>query len=149
MYTPELFEMTWKANHAERVATSDRARVANAVTANQPVPSTIRAVWSLCRASLLAGHRRSRLQVHSVRDTAAMHLCQWFLPWLCVLFISTSFAYPINVILSAEASENSRGDYLTSAPDVYMGLGIEPEEGAQTPDELAAAQSVSSAAARR
>jgi hypothetical protein len=67
----------------------------------------------------------------------ALNVCLWFLPWLSILIISTSLAYPVNAILSTHANADSKT--LHAAPEIYMGLGIEQEQEAQTPTQLAAA----------
>jgi hypothetical protein len=69
-----------------------------------------------------------------------MRAVKWLLPYLCVLLVSTSLAYAVVVILTADASAASREAHPGSTPEIYMGLGIEPELDAQTPDQLEAAQ---------
>jgi hypothetical protein len=65
---------------------------------------------------------------------------KWLLPYVCVLLISTSLAYAADVMLTADATAASREGHPGVTPEVYMGLGIEPELDAQTPDQLEAAQ---------
>jgi hypothetical protein len=107
MYIPELFEMTWKSRHLERVCDADRWRMADTAPAEQP----------------------PRLSM-----TLAVNVCRWCLPWLSVLLISTSLVYPVIT------SMRSRGKNPELPQAVYMGLGIEPEDDAQTPAQLATAQ---------
>ena len=64
-----------------------------------------------------------------------MRAVMWFMPWLGVLLISTSLAYLVDVTLTADANAASREEHPDFAPGVYMGLGIEPQLYAQTPDQ--------------
>jgi hypothetical protein len=99
-------------------------------------PELFEMTWNSTHAERIVDCARLRMAFVPQKATFAANVGRWFLPLLCVLIISASLAYPANAILTAKATP-------VPTPELYMGLGIEPELEAQTPDQLAAAPALS------